>query len=306
MPESSPSSQDFLAFARLIAQDAGRGVMLPVIEKELLHFEIINALDEAGLLKHLTFQGGTCLRLCYGAERASEDLDFCGGFDFDPSLLQGLGERLKRAITCAYRVDVEIGEPKPVHLDSSGEYDADAILVHTWQIKVVTAQERPDIPKQRINIEIAAVPAHTKQIRALELRYPNLPPSFGDILVYCESLEEIAADKLKAFITASNIRYRDIWDLRWIARQPGFDKSQLDSLLAKKLADYHAHDVFHAKLPELLAALPDITKSAEFLLQMRRFLPAPVLERTIQQPEFQQHIVDEIIGLYRSAQVLEC
>ena len=53
--------------------------MRPVIEKEILHYDILFCLDQAGLLKDLVFQGGTCLRLCYGANRFSEDLDFAGG-----------------------------------------------------------------------------------------------------------------------------------------------------------------------------------------------------------------------------------
>lgn len=47
----------------------GRAHMRPVIEKELLHYDILFALDKKGLLDQLTFQGGTCLRLCFGALR---------------------------------------------------------------------------------------------------------------------------------------------------------------------------------------------------------------------------------------------
>lgn len=46
---------------------SGRGHMRPVIEKELLHYDILFSLDKEGLLDILTFQGGTSLRLCYGA-----------------------------------------------------------------------------------------------------------------------------------------------------------------------------------------------------------------------------------------------
>lgn len=63
----------------------GRAHMRPVIEKELLHYDILFVLEQAGLLDHLTFQGGTSLRLCHGAPRFSEDLDFVGGRDFASS-----------------------------------------------------------------------------------------------------------------------------------------------------------------------------------------------------------------------------
>jgi hypothetical protein len=35
-----------------------------VVEKELLHHDIIREMSKAGLLKQLTFIGGTCLRAC--------------------------------------------------------------------------------------------------------------------------------------------------------------------------------------------------------------------------------------------------
>nr|WP_274620714.1 nucleotidyl transferase AbiEii/AbiGii toxin family protein [Colwellia maritima] len=35
-------------------------------------------LHKEGFLQHLTFIGGTSLRLCYNSNRLSEDLDFTG------------------------------------------------------------------------------------------------------------------------------------------------------------------------------------------------------------------------------------
>jgi len=48
-------------------------VLSPVVEKELLQHDIMRLMSDAGLLVHLTFIGGTCLRACYGSERLSED-----------------------------------------------------------------------------------------------------------------------------------------------------------------------------------------------------------------------------------------
>src|SRR5947209_17630406 len=47
--------------------------------KEAIHLHLLSALSDAGVLRHVVFQRGTALRLCYGGERYSEDLDFvCG------------------------------------------------------------------------------------------------------------------------------------------------------------------------------------------------------------------------------------
>lgn len=56
----------------------GLQVIGHVVEKELLHYDILFALEREGCLKSLVFHGGTCLRLCYDSPRLSEDLDFAG------------------------------------------------------------------------------------------------------------------------------------------------------------------------------------------------------------------------------------
>lgn len=102
---------DFRELARTLAAQGGRAAMLPVVEKELLHYELLDAMDEAGYLERLAFQGGTCLRLCYGAERYSEDLDFAGGPGFTVADVPGLASLFTTAVAARYRVDVEVEEP---------------------------------------------------------------------------------------------------------------------------------------------------------------------------------------------------
>ena len=43
-------------------------------EKEYLQYIFLNAISKYS--NDFIFKGGTCLRICYGLERASEDLDF--------------------------------------------------------------------------------------------------------------------------------------------------------------------------------------------------------------------------------------
>lgn len=43
-------------------------------EKEYLQYIFLNAISQYS--ENFVFKGGTCLRICYGLERASEDLDF--------------------------------------------------------------------------------------------------------------------------------------------------------------------------------------------------------------------------------------
>ena len=54
-------------------------ISLYYLEKEYLQHIFLNAISKYGA--SIIFKGGTCLRLCYGLERASEDLDFSTGFN---------------------------------------------------------------------------------------------------------------------------------------------------------------------------------------------------------------------------------
>src|SRR3990172_13326048 len=77
-----------------------------VVEKELLHHDILRILSQNNLLSNLTFIGGTCLRLCYGGIRLSEDLDFTGGKDFSRQSLSDMGHALTRTLYEKYDLPV--------------------------------------------------------------------------------------------------------------------------------------------------------------------------------------------------------
>src|SRR6266849_4001439 len=82
--------------------------------KEAIHLHLLSALSDAGILRHAVFQGGTALRLCYGGERYSEDLDFvCGksgsyldNLEFDKLIQQAL-EATKRSLQRDFNIGAE-------------------------------------------------------------------------------------------------------------------------------------------------------------------------------------------------------
>jgi hypothetical protein len=132
------------------------------------------------------------------------------------------------------------------------------------------------------------------------VNFPELLASFSQVLVITESPEEVCADKLKAFITSRFIRYRDLWDMRWLALLPGFEQDRLADLLARKLVDYQAHDSFRNGLSRL-RDLANIVNGSEFSALLGRFLPAATLSRTIDRPGFRTSLVDEVHRLYEMA-----
>jgi predicted nucleotidyltransferase component of viral defense system len=288
---------DFRRLAQSIADEKGYAAILPVLEKELLHYEILRALDNARLLERLVFQGGTSLRLCYGSERLSEDLDFAGGEDFDGSLMPEMKGVIEAAIVGRYDVEVAVEEPKRRCVEQVSP-SPQGISVDCWQIRVITQQGRPDIPQQKIKLEVAGVSAHTRVIRPLINNYSELPYGYANILVLVESIEEIVVDKLFALATASYMRYRDVWDLRWLSVHPQFEKAHLRELMEKKIGDYRFGGDFRQAACKLLDRLPELVNGAEFMALMSRFLPVQTIEATLDRALFRIHLAETIRELY--------
>lgn len=267
----------------------------PVIEKELLHYDIFFALDKENLLDALTFQGGTCLRLCYGSSRFSEDLDFAGGRDFTTGSLLEIKSCIEKYIGDRYGLEVMVKEPQAMKKEKKYQ----EINVDKWQISVTTAPEKKDLPKQKIRIEIASVPAYSQAPRSLQTNYNFLPDSYSNVLILTETLDEILADKLIAFVNCQKyVRYRDIWDLRWL-KQKGASINA--AFIQNKIKDYSIVD-YSEKLKETLVSLESIIYSAEFYKEMSRFLSMEVLEQTLRKEKFKLFLFNEIKSLLQAIQ----
>jgi len=280
-------SADFKALADRAVAQSGRGHMRPVIEKELLHFDILFRLDQEGLLDALTFQGGTALRLCYGSPRFSEDLDFVGGVDFSGSQLEGLSQCLEHYIGRRYGLTVVVKEPAELRNEPAYR----GLNVDKWQISVVTAPQRPDIPRQRIKIEVANIPAYSRVPRSLNANYEFLPDGYGDTLVLTESLDEILADKVVSLVnTQGYVRHRDIWDLRWLRQR---EAKLVPKWVNSKIRDYGVEG-FEDKLDSMRERLPAIIHGEAFVSEMRRFLPMDVQERTLRKGKFLEFLASDI------------
>ncbi|WP_083398929.1 nucleotidyl transferase AbiEii/AbiGii toxin family protein [Polynucleobacter sp. QLW-P1DATA-2] len=134
--------EDFKLYVEKAMASSEMAAMRPVVEKELLHYEIFNALDGEGLLKNLVFQGGTSLRLCRGSERFSEDLDFVGGTEFTSESMEKIKDCIVKHIGERFGLRVTVKEPKPVNDDA-------LVNVNKWMISIETNPGSPDIPRQK-------------------------------------------------------------------------------------------------------------------------------------------------------------
>lgn len=267
--------------------------MRSVIEKELLHYDILFALEKGGLLDKLTFQGGTSLRLCYGGNRFSEDLDFAGGKDFSSAMLADMKHCIEKYIGERYGLEVTVKEPKDLKQDPVYS----ELSIDKWQIAVVTSPERKDLPKQKIKVEVANIPAYTREPQPLLINYDFLPDGYSDTLILTESLDEVMADKIISLpATTRYVRHRDIWDLAWLQQQGA--TLNMD-LVENKVSDYKLEH-FNKMLENFLDRLPSIVSSEAFIAEMKRFLPTDVFDRTLAQDKFQVYLQNTLAKLFKT------
>lgn len=255
-----------------------------VVEKELLHHDILREMSRAGFLRKLTFIGGTCLRTCYGSPRLSEKLDFTGGVDFVKDDLAGLGAVLVERLEVKYGLPVSVGEP----VREEGNVD-------TWKLRLVTRPERKHLPAQRINIDICALPSHDRRPVMLRNHY-GVDMGTSGLILQAQSREEIFADKIVAFALRPNrLKNRDLWDILWLHQQGVALPAEL---VPRKAADRGLERAdFLKRLEDRQAFLQEEPACRnDFLAEMRRFLPPPVVAETLAQDAFWSVLVDVVSG----------
>ncbi|MBA3005576.1 MAG: nucleotidyl transferase AbiEii/AbiGii toxin family protein [Proteobacteria bacterium] len=256
--------------------------LLVVVEKELLHHDIIREMSAAGLLDSLTFIGGTCLRACYGSNRLSEDLEFTGGKNFNRATLSDLASILVDRLEAKYGLHVTVGEPKK-----------DTGNVDTWKMSIVTRPEQKSLPSQRINIDICTLPSHDRRPMMLRNHY-GVEMGTSGLIIQAQSREEILADKLVALaLRASRLKNRDLWDIVWL-KQQGVDLPL--ALIPKKILDRHRSTAeFLDLLNERKSKLQmDAVLRTDFIQEMRRFLPAHIVVETIEKEAFWSYLTSVV------------
>jgi len=249
------------------------GEMEQNLIKEVIHLHLLSALSDAGVLRHVVFQGGTALRLCYGGERYSEDLDFvCGKagsyidkIEFDQLIRDAL-EATKKSLHRDFEINqdqIALKQPSdPMGIKSA------SVSIAAWQI-VVPISPTPRAPKSHIKIEFANVPSYNSG--------PNVAKAMQglvqiqDVILTVESANEILADKAVALTARAALKYRDVWDVWYLINKLNAQADR--DTVTQKFADYRTSDV-EKKAEQRREELARGSTAKLFLDEMRRFLPA--------------------------------
>jgi predicted nucleotidyltransferase component of viral defense system len=241
-----------------------------VVEKELLHHDILSILSRHNMLKELTFIGGTALRACYGSIRLSEDLDFTGGGAFSPKQLFDIKDAICDSLHEKYGLKVDVAEPK----NETGN-------VSTWKIKIQTRPLQKDLPSQCIHLDICATQSYEKKPMLLLNPYGVNMGTLG-LIIQTQSKEEIYTDKILAFCLRNAIKSRDLWDISWLHQEsvkPSF------SLVHRKLQERSiAIDLFIELFHQRLVSMSSDDKIyRNYQKEMMRFLPRSQMNNMLAQ-----------------------
>lgn len=261
----------------------------PVVEKELLHHDILREMSEAGLLTGLTFIGGTCLRACYGSARLSEDIDFTGGTRFKKGDLAELAQVLTERLQTRHGLPVSVSEP----VKTGGK-------VSTWKLTIETRPGQRHLPAQRIHLDICAIPSHDPRPMMLRNLY-GIDLGTAGLILQAQSREEILADKIIALAFPENrIKNRDVWDIAWLTQQ-GIELPA--KLIPIKIRDHQREKAeFKTLLTERTVSLQkQPAMRADFMKEMRRFLPAATVRNTIEMEGYWSYLGDLVNDLGKKA-----
>ncbi|MEI6310317.1 MAG: nucleotidyl transferase AbiEii/AbiGii toxin family protein [bacterium] len=223
------------------------GIPAKVVLREALQIYLLGELAQCEETRHLTFQGGTALRLVYQGPRYSDDLDFTCSEPFSrldlllrrlAPVMEGLSPLFGAQITLRTQKKTEGPLRLRLHLQASSQADSTSLY-----------------------LEIAHYPSYTRELKPirLSLALPGLPLA----LLWVESEEEILADKLVAVAGRPYLKGHDLFDL-WYLHGRGIPINQ--ELVRAKCADY---GVQGGILKERLASLT----AAPLRKEMATFLP---------------------------------
>ena len=161
--------------------------MQDLIKQECFELEVLDRLNSQKILSNLVFSGGTMLRLCYGLNRFSLDLDFWVIKKLDQNKLY---RELKEYLSQFY---------------SLTDY-ANKFYTLIFEIK------SRDYPR-RLKIEIRKEMKKIKTAQAIAYS----PYANTQVLMKVVSLEDMMQSKIEAFLKRKEIR--DVFDMEFLLKK---------------------------------------------------------------------------------------
>ena len=232
------------------------------------------ALGRTDFFKHAAFQGGTCLRIFYGLNRFSEDMDFLlkeprTDFELRPHL-QALTDEL-----LAYGYDIEVTDRSKAGLTVQKAFIKDDSLGKVLRLGYSGLTGPPG--KVRIKFEVDTNPPSGSDY---EIKYIDFP-FVSSVIV--QDRPSLFADKIHALLCREYIKGRDWYDFIWYTSQRVnanylFLSSALNQVGPWKGQDLEVDNTWcMTELAKKIVAM-DWQKTADDVRRFVRFAEQPSLE----------------------------
>lgn len=209
-------------------------------EKEYLQYVFLNSISR---YKEFVFKGGTCLRICYGLERASEDLDFSSSLR-----VKEIKEIIKRCLKEFEYLNI------PYKVYSEKEFEGN----YRTEIRFEGPLFKGDIKSTNtLKIDFNKRKVKNKSAKVISKLFSDVPLF---VLVALEE-KEILAEKLRALINRAEPR--DLYDL-WILLEKGaeVDKDLINEKLKEensKLENlkFPSRERYNLEMKNLVSVVPN-------------------------------------------------
>lgn len=259
--------------------------------REIMQEIALAGLNRAGFFEKAAFYGGTALRIFYGLDRFSEDLDFSLlAVDTDFSL-----EKYQDAIIAEFAalgMQVSISEKqKAVKSNINSAFLKSETI---WKELVLEGTIPQNGLKEVANIKIK-IEVDTEPPLGFTTEEKLLLQPFS-FYVKCLSLPDLFAGKIHALLFrkwGTNVKGRDWYDMEWYIKK-GYPLN-LDHFLLRAIdsGEWEKEDISEKEFRELLSAKIDSVKMDFVRADIARFIKDPkVLE--IWSPHYFHDLVAEL------------
>lgn len=161
--------------------------MQDLIKQEQFEIEVLDKLNSWRFLNELIFCGGTMMRLCWGLDRYSVDLDFWVTKTLDFKILY---DKLKNELGTNYRISDSANKHKTILFELKSS-------AYPRSLKI-------EIRKEQKKIKVVSAIAYTK--------FSNI-----QVMVKTVSLEDMMTSKIRAFLSRKEIR--DLYDIEFLLKR---------------------------------------------------------------------------------------
>jgi len=234
--------------------------------REITQEVILASLSRTDFFEYAAFQGGTCLRIFYGLNRFSEDMDFTRirgnpTFAWKPYLEQVIRD------VASYGYNMEITDRREIDSNVRLAFLQDDTVGKILQLQY--AAKTSQLGKIKIKLEIDTNPPAGG---ANELKYVDFP-YISPIVV--QTQETLFAGKIHALLCRSYVKGRDWYDFIWYtARRTAVNYQYLQKALQQsgpwKNTDIHVdQNWLYSKLYERITSI-DWKEAA---MDVKRFIP---------------------------------